>query len=135
MQIKELSGDFVFPIVVAGQATAGTVDEFTGFVAPFNMKITAVKWIPKAAITANGSAYFTLTVRNRKGDGSGAVQPATRAYSATNSAAFVPENMTLSATATDLNVNAGDHLTIEKLVTSTGLAMPAGTVQVHAQVR
>lgn len=133
-QLSEIRGDQVFIIPVAGQATAGTADEFTGFVAPFNMKITGVKWVPKAAITANGTNFFTLTVRNRT-TGAGTAQPATRSYAATNSAALTAEAMTLSATASDLLVNAGDHLSIEKLNTGTGLAMPAGTVQVNAQVR
>jgi hypothetical protein len=131
-QLKELRGNHVFVISVAGQATAGTADEFTGFVAPFKMKITGVKWVPKAAITANGTNYFTLTLRNRT-TGAGTAQPATRSYAATNSSALTPEDMTLSSTASDLLVAAGDHLSVEKLVTASGLAMPAGTVQVYAQ--
>lgn len=134
MQLKEVSGDHVFVIAVAGQGTAGTADEFTGFVAPFNLKITVVKWIPSAAITANGTNYFTLTLRNRT-TGAGTAVPASRSYAATNSVAVVAEAMTLSSTAADLNVAAGDVLTVEKLVTASGLAMPKGTVQVHAQVR
>jgi hypothetical protein len=134
-QVKELSGDLFFPIAVAGQATAGTGDEFTALVAPFNLKITGVKWVPTAAITANGTNYFTLTLRNRGAAGSGTAVPASRSYAATNSSAFVAEDMTLSATAADLNIAAGDVLTVEKLVTASGLAMPDGTVQIHAQVR
>jgi hypothetical protein len=135
VQLKELAGNLYFDIYVAGQATAGTPDEFTGFVAPYNLKVTGVKWIPKAAITANGTNYFTATVRNRKADASGTAQPATRSYAAANSTALVPEDMTLSSTASDLLIAAGDHLTVEKLVTASGLAMPAGTVRVYAQVR
>lgn len=134
-QIKDIRGDHVFPIEVAGQATAGTADEFTGFVAPFDLKITAVKWVPAAAVTADGSNYFTLNLRNRKADASGAALPASRSYAATNSTAFVPEAMTLSSTAADLLVAAGDILTVSKVNTGTGLAMPDGTVQVHAQAR
>lgn len=134
-QLKQLSGDLVFPIPVAGQATAATVDEFAAMVAPFNLKITAVKWVPATAITANGTNYFTLTLRNRGAAGAGAALPASRSYAATNSVAAVAEAMTLSATAADLNVAAGDVLTVEKLVTGTGLAMPDGVVQIHAQAR
>lgn len=134
-QLKEISGNLYFDIFVAGQATAGTADEFTGFVAPYNLKVTGAKWIPKAAVTANGTNYFTLTLRNRKGDASGTVNPATRSYAATNSTALMPEDMTLSSTASDLLLAAGDHVTVEKLVTASGLAMPAGTVRVYAQVR
>lgn len=134
VQDKELRGDRVFVVAVAGQGTAGTPDEFTGLVAPFNLKITGVKWIPSAAITANGTNYFTLTLRNRT-TGAGAALPAQRSYAATNSTAFVAEAMTLSSTAADLNVAAGDVLTVEKLVTASGLAMPKGTVQITYQAR
>lgn len=133
--LKELRGDLVFPIAVAGQATAATADEFPAMVAPFNMKITGVKWVPATAVTANGAAYFTLTLRNRGAAGAGAALPAQRSYAANNSAANVAEAMTLSATTADLNVAAGDVLTVEKLVTGAGLAMPDGTVQIHAQAR
>lgn len=134
MQDKDLRGDRVFVIPVAGQGTASTVDEFTGFVAPFNLKITGVKWVPAAAITANATNYFTLTLRNRT-TGAGTALPASRSYAATNSVAFTPEAMTLSATAADLNIASGDAVTVEKLVTGTGLAMPDGTVQVYYQAR
>lgn len=131
--INELSGDHVFAVAVAGNGTAGTADEFSALVAPFSMRITAVKWIPAAAITANGTNYFTLTLRNRGAAGAGSALPAQRAYSSGNAAAFVGESMTLSGTAADLRVAAGDVLTVEKLVAASGLAMPDGVVQIHAQ--
>lgn len=134
IQDKELRGDRTFVLAVPGQGTAGTVDEFSGVVAPFNLKITDVKWIPAAAVTANGTNYFTLTLRNRT-TGAGTALPAQRSYAATNSVAFVAEAMTLSSTAADLNVAAGDVLTVEKLVTGTGLAMPDGVVQVTYRAR
>jgi hypothetical protein len=135
MRLKDVAGDHIVAVAVAGQGTAGTADEFTGFRAPFRATITAAYWVPTAAITANGSNYFTLTVRNRAGAGSGSALPAQRAYSATNSTAFVAEAMTLSSTSTDLDLAEGDIVTIEKIVTGTGLAMPDGTVQVHLKAR
>lgn len=115
-------------IYVPGQATAGTVDEFTGFVAPFSGRITKVQWIPKAAVTANGSNFFTLNIRNRGAAGAGTTLAWSRSYAATNSVAFVGENGTLNATAANRRFVSGDNITIERLVTGTGLAMPAGTV-------
>jgi hypothetical protein len=132
MQVKDLRGDHVFAIPVPGQATAGTADEFVALVAPFDMTITRVKWVPTTAVTANGSNYFTLTLRNRT-TGAGTALAAQRSYAATNSTAFAAEDMTLSGTEAALNVAAGDVLTIEKLVTGTGLAMPDGTVQIFAR--
>ncbi len=134
MQVKELRGDHTAVVQVAGNSTASTADEFIAFVAPFNLKITGVKWVPAAAITANGSNYFTLTLRNRT-TGAGSALPAQRSYAATNSTAFVAEAMTLSSTTADLSVAAGDVLTVEKLVTGTGLAMPDGEVQISYQAR
>ena len=133
-QVKELRGEHTFTIPIAGQATAGTADEFTGFVAPFNAKIVAVKWIPKAAVTASGTHYFAMTVRNRT-TGAGTAVAATRSYVATDSVALTPEAVTLSSTAADLNLAAGDLVTVEKLNTGNGLAMPAGTVQISIQGR
>lgn len=134
MLLKDIAGDHTAVVQVAGQATAGTADEFVAFVAPFNLKITGVKWVPAAAVTANATNYFTLTLRNRT-TGAGTALPASRSYAATNSVAFVAEAMTLSATAADLNVASGDVLTVEKLNTGTGLAMPDGEVQISYQVR
>lgn len=133
MQVKELRGSFFADVPAAGQPTAGTPDEFAGFVAPFDMKVVGAVWVPEAAITANGTNFFTLTVRNRKADASGTALPAQRSYAATNSVAFAPEDMTLSSTAADLVLAEGDHLTVEKLVSGTGLAMPAGVVRLYLQ--
>ena len=132
--IADISGSQYAMISIAGQATAGTVDEFTGFIAPGNIKIISAKWIPKAAVTFNATNYFTLTLRNRT-TGAGTALPAQRSYVATSSVALVAETMTLSATAADLLIASGDVLTCEKLVSGTGLAMPAGTVQVEYQYR
>lgn len=134
-EMKDVRGDQMFPIAVIGQATAGTADEFAGFVAPYNLKITAVKWIPAAAVTADPTNNFTLNLRNRGAAAAGAALPASRSYAATNSVAFVAETMTLSATAADLLVAAGDVLTVSKVTGGTGLALPDGVVQVYAQAR
>lgn len=134
-QFKELRGDLVFPIAVPGQATAGTADEFSGMVAPFDLKITGVKWIPAAAVVADPVNNFTLNLRNRGAAGAGTALPASRSYAATNSTAFVGETMTLSGAAADLLVAAGDVLTVSKVNGGTGLAMPDGVVQIYAQAR
>lgn len=133
MQLSEMSGDLLYPIFVPGQGTAGTADEWSGLVAPFDLQVTAVKWIPHAAITANGTNYFTLNLRNRVA-GAGTALPASRSYAATDSVAFVPEAMTLGS-ASALLVAAGDILSVEKLVTASGLAMPDGLVVVTARIR
>lgn len=130
--LNEIRGDLVFTIAVLGQATAGTADEWCGFKVPYDAEIVAAKWIPSAAVTADGTNYATLNLRNRGAAAAGATLPASRSYIATNSAAFVSEDMTLSA---DVNVSAGDVLTVSKVNTGTGLAIPDGVVQVHLRWR
>lgn len=134
-QLKELSGPHTVHVPVTAMAGATTDNEQTVFTAPFNCTITGVKWIPSAAVTANGTNYSTLSVRNRKGDASGSALPASRSYAATNSTAFVPEDMTLSTTATDLQLAAGDSLTAQMIHTGTGVVIPAGTLRISYQGR
>lgn len=133
-KLNQIAGAHVARVHIVGQATAGTADEFPGVTIPFNAVIVGAKWIPKAAVVADATNYLTLTVRNRT-TGAGAVNVANRSYAATNSAALTPEAMTLSATAANLLVAAGDLLTVEKLNTGTGLALPAGVVEISYQIR
>lgn len=133
-QLKDIPGDFNFAVSVPATA-AGTAVEVPVVILPFRAQITAVKWIPGAAITANGTNFFTLTFRNRQ-SGAGSVVPAgPRAYSATNSVSTTPETLTLSSTASDLQAAVGDLLTAHFTHSGSGLAIPAGLVQVTVRVR
>lgn len=135
-QLAEISGNHTLRIQVpVAMAAAGTDDETVGVVVPFNCTVTAVRWVPAAAVTANGTNYTTVGLRNRKADASGAALPATRSYAATNSVAFVPESMTLSATAADLLLAAGDVLTLQRLHTASGVVVPAGSIDVSVKIR
>lgn len=134
--LAELTDSFPLLINVAGQATAGTPDEFTGAVVPFRGVITKVTFVPKATVTGVVTNNFALTVRNRGANGAGAVNVASITYgSGVNATAFTAADVTLNATAANLAVNKGDVLTVEKLVNGTGLAMPAGTVIVEIKPR
>jgi hypothetical protein len=134
-QVKELRGDHVASLPVAAMAGATTDNEQPGFVVPFNAKVTAVKWLPAANVTASGTNFSVLSVRNRKADASGTALPASRSYAATNSTAWVPEDCTLSSTAADLLLNAGDILTVQMIHTASGVVIPAGVVRVSYQAR
>ncbi|OHV46608.1 hypothetical protein BBK14_01810 [Parafrankia soli] len=127
MDLREMSGVHVRTFFVPGQATAGTEDDWTLWVPEFDIQVTAVKWVPNAAVTADGTNYFILQLLNA------AAVVASRSYVATNSVALTPETMTLSGTAANLLVDAGDVLAAHKETTGlgTGLAMPDGLVQVH----
>lgn len=135
MQYKELSGDLVFTFETPPTAAATALEQ-PCLILPWNAQVTSVRWVPGAAVTANGTNYATLSFRNRGAAGAGAVLPAVaRSYAATNSVANVPETMALSGTAADLLANAGDVLTATIAHTGTGLAIPAGLLQVTLRVR
>jgi hypothetical protein len=133
MQLKELSGDWMFQIPAYAMAGATTDREDVAMRVPYAMVITAVDWVPQAAVTANGTNYSTLSLRNR-GSGSGSALPASRSYAATNSAAFTAESMTLSSTASDLALAAGDVLTVQMIHTASGVIIPAGVLRVLARI-
>lgn len=128
MQLTDISGDITVDLFVAGTA-AGTDIEWPLWMAPWDVTITDVKWVPGAAVTANATNFATLSLRNRT-TGAGTAVPATRAYSATNSAARTPESMTLSGTATDLVLAEDDLVTVGVTHGGTGLLIPAGLVRV-----
>lgn len=119
----------------AAMVAAGTDDETPGVVMPFNATIKGGRFIPLAAVTANGTNFTTLSVRNRGAAAAGTALPLTRSWAATNSAAFVADALTVSGTASDLAVNAGDVLTVQRLHSGTGVVVPAGTVEIDYVIR
>jgi len=136
-KLVDIPGPQTMIVAVPGQATAATPDEFVLGVMPSNAVITAVTYAPKTLLTGAVTNFCSVTCRNRTGAGAGAVNIAQVDYSsgAVTAAAFVANPITLNATLANRNVALGDVLTCEKLVTGTGLAMPAGTVTVTYQVR
>jgi hypothetical protein len=135
MQFTQLAGDLLWTFEVPPTA-AGTALEQPGLVLPRAAQITSAKWVPGAAVTANGTNFATLSLRNRGAAGAGAVLPATpRSYAATNSVANVPETMALSGTASDLLAAAGDVLSVTIAHSGTGLLIPAGLLQVGLRWR
>ena len=101
--------------------------------APFSGKIVEVTYTAIAAVTGAASpASRTLSVVNHGQTGSGTVVPASLALLAgVNLVAFDEKVITLSATASDLAVVAGDELEFRSApVGGTGLVDPGGTVRV-----
>lgn len=135
LKVQDLQGDHLIQQDVAGQATAGTPDEFVIGRVPFRAVVTAVTFTPKSAITGANTNNFSLSCRNRGAAGSGTtlVTAAKTFVSGTNAAAFVADALTV--TPANANVNAGDVLTLERLVNGTGLALPGGVVTVTLQAR
>lgn len=120
-----------------GQATAGNADEWPVFVADKALTITGVKWVPAAAVTGDNTNYFSIAAQNKGAAGAGTTAvTATKAYTTgVNSVAFDAEDLTLSSTAADLNMAAGDVLTLKRTVTASGLAQPDGLVEVTYKYR
>lgn len=126
----------------AAQAAANTNEEFVAWRIPptsegvaTGITITGGVWIPDAAVTANGTNYGVLSVRNRGAADAGTALPLTRSYIATNSVARVPEAMTADGTAANLLAAAGDVITIQRLFTGTGVVIPAGIVIIQYTLR
>ncbi|GAB3429842.1 hypothetical protein [Actinophytocola sediminis] len=131
---KELRGDLVFTANIPPTA-ADTDIEVPIVELPFDVTVTGVLWVPGAAMTASGTNYVDLNVKNREAGAGTTVVAGPRSWSATNSVANTPEAVTLSATAANLDADEGDLLTAHFTNTASGLAVPAGLVQVTVQVR
>lgn len=133
-ELKDLRGDLLFSAAIAATA-AGTAVEVPVVKLPFDALITEVLWIPGAAMTANGTNFCTLTFRNRQAAAGTVVPAGPRSWASGNSVATTPETLTLSATAADLQAASGDLLTAHFTHTASGLAIPAGLVQVKVRRR
>lgn len=110
--------------VVATAAGADASDRYV--VAPFDGKVTGARVITAAAITGANTESRTIQVFNRGQAGSGTTLVASKAFtSGVNAAANDETALTLTATAADLIVAAGDVLEAVSLhVGATGLAGP-----------
>jgi len=133
MQFSELCGTLQVTAYVPVQATLGTDDDWPVWQAPLKCKVTAVNFVPSAAITANAthSSIYTLT---RYTAGATATSVATRSWAATDSVAETPEAMTLSGTAANLLMAVDDTLAVVKTHGGNGLVIPDGLLVVRYQL-
>lgn len=109
-------------------ATAAGADASGAYVvAPFAGIVSAASVIAAAALTGANTESRTVQLHNRGQAGSGTTLVASKAFVSTVNAAADDETaLTLSATAADLVVAAGDVLEFTSLhVGATGLAGPA----------
>lgn len=113
-----------------GVAIAAT-DSFTLGAAPFTGKVTGVSFVPEAASTGDNTNTRTYTLVNKGQAGAGTTVIATLALTTgVNLVAFDAKAATLSATAADLVVAAGDVLAWVSTHAASGLVDPGGTVKV-----
>lgn len=117
---------------VCAAVAAGSDLETNAFYAPFDGTVTAVRFIPNTTLTGANTDSRTISVVNKGQAGAGTTAVASKAFtSGVNAAADDSTAITLSATAADLVVTAGDVLVVKSLhVGSTGLADPGGLVEI-----
>jgi len=107
-------------------ATADTEDEFPAFRAPYAATVTALRYIPETAITGDATNHAVLSAQNKGAAGSGTDEVASFAFDTPTTddvAALDEKAITLSATAANLNLAAGDIVSIKKTTPGTGLAL------------
>jgi hypothetical protein len=93
--------------------------------------ISSVKYIPAAGITGANTNTRKVLLVNKHADGSGATAVATLQFnSGVNATADVAKTITLSGTAADLAVSAGDVLQWQSTHLGSGITDPGGLVVV-----
>ena len=100
--------------------------------APFAGTITAVGFLPNAALTGANTDTRRHAVTNRGSAGLGTTEAAFLQYnSGVNLVAFDEKAITLHSTAANQVVAAGDVLTFDSTSPGTGIADPGGVVIVE----
>lgn len=116
---------------VPSVATAGNSDDTVIGQAPFDCTVTAVQYIPETAITGAATNNRTVSLVNKGQAGSGTTTVASINYAnAVNASANNENTVTLSVTAADLVLAAGDTLQWRSVAVGTGIADPGGVVRV-----
>lgn len=135
LSLHDIPGSHFRDAYFPGHATAGSTVEQILFRAPFACTVTAVSFTPNTTQTGADTTYASLVVYNRT-TGAGSTTVASKDYtSGVDLTALTPDTITLSGTAANLNLAAGDVITAAKTVASTGRAMPAGSVRVTFKAR
>lgn len=137
MQYTELAGNLGLRIAVPYIAAASGAAGGGTLIAPGALQIVGATWTANATLTGQATNFVTISFFNRT-TGAGTVQFATAiAYSsgAVVATKATPVTLTLSTTATDLQVAAGDALQVEIATTGTGLTVPGGVVELNARFR
>lgn len=114
-----------------GVATANADDTFVIGVVDEDAVVTGAAYVAEAAITGAATNHRILKVVNKGADGTGTTVIASVTFdNGVNAVAFKEKALTLSATAADLNVAAGDVLALFSDAVLTGIADPGGLVKV-----
>lgn len=115
---------------VPAAATAADDDTVLGQ-ADYDGTVSAVQFVPEAAITGAATNNRTVSLVNKGQDGTGTTTVATLTFaSGTNATADNEVAVTLSGTPANLSVAAGDTLLWRSVHNGTGLADPGGVARV-----
>lgn len=134
MKLHDLFGIVHVVRAPAPAIATGTTTETVLGTSPVKGVVALVKYTPLTTLTGAATNNRKLTIFNRKADGTGTTAVATLTYaSGVSATALIPSVLTLSTTAADLNVAAGDVLTLMSDINGTGLAQPVGAIQVDIQ--
>lgn len=98
--------------------------------------IDSVRFVPTAALTANDTNNALITISKRDGAGGAAVVVATILTDVASGSwvAFTPKDMVLSVVAGALNILETDVLTLTVAKNGSGVALPAGTIEIRGKV-
>ena len=134
--LQDIPGGQIRRVRIAAMAGATSDDEQTLFVCEHNLKVVSVNWVPDAAVSANGTNFTTLTVQDRGAADGSPTTIASRSYAATNATQFeVDTTLALSGTAANLLLASGDVITVARAHSGTGIALPAGLLEISCQFR
>lgn len=99
------------------------------------VKVREAKYVPEDAVTGNDTNNFLLAINNRALDGAGAVVPvpAKEFDTGEDMVQFVAEDLPVSTTEADLEVDIDEVLTLAKTVTGSGLALPDGVLYLELE--
>jgi hypothetical protein len=101
---------------------------------PCDGTVESVSWVPLSTVTGADTNTRKQELYNRGAAGSGTTQIALLQYnSGVNATAKVAKTITLNATAANLEVSEGDILDWVSTHVGTGVADPAGFVEVVIQ--
>lgn len=110
---------------------AGSDDSLVIGEVPFDATVIGVSYTPEAAMTGDNTNKRVFTLVNKGQSGSGTTVIATLdMITGVNGVAFDEKPMTLSVTAADLLLVAGDILAFVSTHVASGIADPGGLVQV-----
>jgi hypothetical protein len=110
---------------IPAQGTANAAQDQVVGEAPFAGTVTSVSITPEAAVTAHGTNYRTFRLVNKGAAGSGSTVVASFATDTVTTddlVAFDEKELTLSGTAANLVVAAGDVLAADETVAAGGVA-------------